>query len=138
LAVLLKPEFNFGLQEVFLFIPALILAWALRFFWGYWLALLAFWTTRADALLILQDTLIFLLAGQVAPVTLLPSLMQTLAAALPFRYMVSFPVEILCGQLTTKDLAHGFLMQTIWLGLALFLTAVMWKKGTRRYGAIGG
>lgn len=138
LAVLLKPEFNFGLQEVFLFIPALILAWGLRFFWGYWLALLAFWTTRADALLILQDTLIFLLAGQVAPVTLLPSIMQTLAAVLPFRYMVSFPVEILCGQLTTKGLAHGFLIQTIWLGLALFLTVVMWKKGTRRYGAIGG
>ena len=35
----------------FAFLPALVLAWALRFFWGYWLALLAFWATRADALL---------------------------------------------------------------------------------------
>ena len=81
------------------FIPALLLAWLLRFFWGYWLALLAFWATRADALLALQDTLVFLLAGQVAPVALLPGALQPAATRLPFRYMVGFPVEVLTGQL---------------------------------------
>ncbi len=59
LAVLLKPEFQVTAVEALAFIPALLLAWALRFFWGYGLALFAFWSSRADALLALQDTLIF-------------------------------------------------------------------------------
>ena len=34
--------------------------------------MLAFWATRADALLAVQDALTFLFAGVVAPVALLP------------------------------------------------------------------
>lgn len=76
------------------------LAWALRFLWGYALALLAFWAKRADALLALQDGLIFLLAGQVASTRLLPGLLQKASAILPFRYIVGFPgpsLEALVG-----------------------------------------
>ncbi len=62
--------------QVVLFFVALSGAWLLRFFWGFWLACLAFWATRADALLALQDALIFLLAGVVAPVALLPGALQ--------------------------------------------------------------
>ncbi|MBN1259040.1 MAG: ABC-2 family transporter protein, partial [Anaerolineae bacterium] len=47
LALVLRPELHITLANGLLFAPALILAWALRFFWGYWLALLAFWATRA-------------------------------------------------------------------------------------------
>ena len=59
LALVLRPELHVEPQNVLAFIPALILAGLLRFFWGYWLALLAFWATRADALLALQDALVF-------------------------------------------------------------------------------
>ena len=52
----------------FLFAIALLAAWALRFLWGYSLALAAFWSTRSDALVLMQDALVFVLAGQVAPV----------------------------------------------------------------------
>ena len=47
--------------------------------------MLAFWATRADALLAVQDALIFLLAGQVAPIQLLPGGLRNAAVALPFR-----------------------------------------------------
>ncbi|MBC8507621.1 MAG: ABC-2 family transporter protein, partial [Chloroflexi bacterium] len=75
LAIFLRPEATFSLGNTLLFIPSLLFAWALRFFWGYWLALLAYWTTRAQAFLSLQDSLIFLLGGQVAPMVLLPGSM---------------------------------------------------------------
>ena len=124
--------------DAVLFLPALLLAWMLRFFWGYWLALLAFWATRADALLALQDALVFLLAGQVAPVALLPGLLQTAATWLPFRYMVGFPVEILTGQLTAEAIRTGFTLQLSWLAVAVGLTALLWRRGLRRYAAVGG
>ncbi len=138
LALIMRPEMHTSLGNVLAFIPALLLAWALRFFWGYWLALLAFWATRADALLALQDSLVFLLAGQVAPVGLLPGILHITAVILPFRYMVGFPVEILTGQIEIVGLATGLAIQAGWLMLALALTAILWRLGLRRYSAVGG
>lgn len=138
LALILRPELDFRLENGLAFLPALALAWALRFFWGYALALLAFWATRADALLALQDSLIFLLAGQVAPIALLPGVLQTAAKILPFRYMVAFPVEVLTGQLAAPEMLTGFAIQAAWLLVALALYAILWRAGLRRYSAIGG
>lgn len=138
LAVVLRPEIELTWPNALAFLPALLLAWLLRFLWGYWLALLAFWATRADALLGLQDALVFLLAGQVAPVALLTGGLQTAAIALPFRYMVGFPVEILTNQLTIGNIGMGFALQSGWLLVALGLTRMLWRTGLRRYAAVGG
>jgi ABC-2 type transport system permease protein len=138
LALILRPELHVTPQNALAFALSLALAWALRFFWGYWLALLAFWATRADALLAVQDALVFLLAGQVAPVALLPGALNTLARILPLRYMVGFPVETLTGQLNRAALLSGFAWQAGWLAVSLVLYTLMWRKGLRRYSAIGG
>lgn len=138
LALFLQPEYHLTWGNSLAFVPALVLAWALRFCWGYWLALLAFWSTRADGLLALQDALIFLLAGQVAPVMLLPGLMQPAALILPFRYMIGFPVEVLTGQLAAGELWLGFALQAAWLVVTLGLLRTIWRAGIKHYAAIGG
>jgi ABC-2 type transport system permease protein len=138
LALILHPELNTTPENAILFIPALILAWALRFFWGYGLALLAFWTSRADSLLSLQDSLVFLLSGMVAPVPLLPGLLQDAARLLPFRYMVGFPIEVLTGHLASSELFYGFSCQLGWLSIAVILSRLAWRSGLRRYSAVGG
>jgi ABC-2 type transport system permease protein len=138
LALVLRPELHLTPRNVLALVPALGLAWVLRFFWGYWIALLAFWATRADALLAVQDALIFLLAGQVAPVALLPVGLRSAAIVLPFRYMVGFPVEVLTGQLDTSGLWTGFAVQAGWLVVALTLSTIVWRVGVKRYSAVGG
>jgi len=138
LALVLRPTIELSLPNALLAVPALLLAWALRFFWGYWLALLAFWSTRADALLSLQDAVVFLLAGQVAPPDLLPGLLRTAAHWLPFHYMLSFPVQVLTGQVDPAGLWQGLALQSGWLAVAVLLYAVLWKTGLRRYAAVGG
>lgn len=138
LGLLLRPTLQLSLTGVVAFVPALLLAWAVRFFWGYWLALLAFWMTRAHALLAAQDALIFLLAGQVAPLALLPAPIQSVATLLPFRYMVSFPVEVLMGRLTQPEVAAGFALQAGWAFVAWALYRFLWRHGVRRYAAVGG
>ncbi len=138
LAIFLKPELSLTWEKGGLFLLTLILAWGLRFLWGYWIALLAFWSSRADALLAFQDSLIFLLAGQVAPVALLPGVLQSAAVVLPFRYMVAFPVEILTGNLSGTEAILGFSIQGLWLAVSAILTMIIWRRGVRRYAAIGG
>jgi ABC-2 type transport system permease protein len=116
----------------------LALAWALRFLWGYAMALMAFWFTNSFGLLGLQDAFTFLLAGQIAPVELLPGVMQTLAIWLPFRYMMGFPVEVLMGQLSPAEIAMGFGIQLFWLCISLAISIFTWQRGLRRYTAVGG
>ena len=116
--------------------PALAFAWLLRFLWGYWLALLAFWNTDFSAMLAVQDALVFLLAGQVAPMALLPPALQTLATVLPFRYMLGFPVEVITNQLDATGLMLGFAIQLAWVTLTLALSIVLWRRGLKRYEAI--
>ncbi len=138
LALLLRPEMQVTWDNALAAVPALALAWALRWLWGYWLALLSFWATRADALLSLQESLIFLIGGQVAPTMLLPELLQGAAWLLPFRYMVAFPVEVLAGHLTPAEWWTGLAIQAGWLSVALLLSVLLWRAGLRRYSAVGG
>lgn len=138
LAFVLDPELQVTARDVLSFLPALVMAWALRFLWGYWIALLSFWATRADALLSLQESLVFLLGGQVAPLALLPDAMQQVAVVLPFRYMAGFPVEVLTGQLGSTALWTGVTFQAGWLIVALVLSIAMWRAGVKHYSAVGG
>jgi ABC-2 type transport system permease protein len=138
LALLLRPELHAGPGQALAFLLALGMAWALRFAWGLWLAMLAFWASRADGLLAVQDTLVFLLAGVVAPISLLPEYLQVAARVLPFWYMVGFPVEALTGQVAGRDLLAGFAIQAGWLALAALLGRLVWMQGVKRYTAVGG
>ncbi len=138
LGLLLHPSLAISLPNTILFIPALLLAWALRFAWGLWLAELAFWAARADALLVIQDSLVFIFSGLVAPVALLPGDLARWALLLPFRYMVGFPVEVLTGRLSQVEILGGLAIQSAWLLIAAGLAWVVWKAGVRRYAAIGG
>lgn len=138
LALFLHPSAEIQLVNGLAFLPALLLAWLLRFLWGYWLALLAFWTTRFEALHVVQVALTFLFGGQVAPPTLLPGLLQTVGLLLPFRYTLAFPVEVLLNQVDAAAIWLGFALQVGWLTVALLLSMVLWRVGLRRYAAIGG
>jgi len=138
LGLALRPVVMIAPLNWLLFVPALVLAYTLRFLMAYVLALLAFWSQRADALLSLNDTLLFLFAGQVAPIALLPGALQTAAVLLPFRYMLSFPVELLLGRMTPQQTLAGFAGQAGWLLVAFLLHQLVWKHGLRHYSAVGG
>ncbi len=95
--------------------------------------------TRCDSHeLSLQDTLVFILAGQVAPPELLPGFLRSAAHWLPFHSMLSFPVQVLTGQVDSAGLWQGLVFQAGWLGVAILLYALMWSTGLRRYTAVGG
>jgi ABC-2 type transport system permease protein len=89
-------------------------------------------------LLGINDTLVFLLAGQAAPTALLPGFLRQAAEVLPFRYMLGFPVEVLSGKLDPSEILLGFIYQIVWITAVLLLHNVVWKKGVRHYTAVGG
>jgi ABC-2 type transport system permease protein len=118
---------------------AVLLAAAIRFFISFTSGLLAFWTTRATAIMELHAGVSLFLAGRIAPLALLPPAVAGVAGVLWFPYMLAFPVDLLTGAVHGTDaLLHGFAGQIVWLGLWVGAYRIAWSRGIRRYGAVGG
>jgi viologen exporter family transport system permease protein len=138
LALLFHPTFRFIPWAVLASVPALTLAFLLRFLVEWCLALAAFWTTRVSAVNQTYFVAMLFLSGQIAPLSLLPAWIQWAAAALPFRWMIGFPVELLLGRLTPGEAAVGLAAQAVWVVLSLGLVRIVWRAGVRLYAAVGG
>ena len=137
LAVIFHPDLHPPLWAVALFFPAAVMAFLLRFLVEWTVAQTAFWTTRTEAVNQMYFMLLLFLSGQIAPLELFPAPIRVLAAALPFRWMISFPVELLMGRLTPSAALAGLLIQTAWFGAVLLLLRVVWRAGIKIYSAVG-
>lgn len=137
LALVFKPQASLQLWSCVSFIPAIVLAFLLRFLLDWTLAQAAFWTTRVSAINQVYFVLMLFLSGQIAPVSLFPRPIQVLAAVLPFHWMIGFPVELVLGRLTPTQAATGLGMQTIWILISLVLLRIVWRAGIRNYSAVG-
>lgn len=138
LALLFPPNWQrVDGRGLLLFLGALVLAAVLRFLLEWTLALAAFWLVRVTAVNQLYRAATFVLSGQLAPLLLFPASIRLLAQVLPFRYYVSFPVELLLGHLTGPEILTGFAGQLIWLGMAYLLFRLLWRASMRRHTAVG-
>jgi ABC-2 type transport system permease protein len=118
-------------------IPALILAFMVRFLLEWTLAQSAFWTTRVTAINQIYFVLVLFLSGQIAPLTLFPAPVQLVAAILPFRWMIGFPVELLLGRMSPVQAFTGIGAQVVWLAIGFALFRIVWRAGVRVYSAVG-
>jgi ABC-2 type transport system permease protein len=123
--------------QVLVFVPSVVLAAALSFVLGWVMASLCFWTTRLHGLMHVYERMVFLFAGQVAPLSLLPGPLAALAYALPFGYMLWAPTEILRGGATLEQAALILAAQAMWLIVAWFAFVVIWRLGLRQFSAVG-
>ncbi|OMD49551.1 hypothetical protein BSK56_09370 [Paenibacillus borealis] len=138
LGLLLGVQASFTFVSIAAGLAALMLALMIRFLLAYILSLLAFWTQHSSALLSVNDTFIFLFGGQVAPLALFPGQLNQLTHFLPYRYMISFPVEALMGTLHRESMIRGFTMQLLWTAVLMLVCYGVNRYGQRKYSAVGG
>ena len=124
-------------QNVLFFVLALAGAWTMRFFSQFSLGLLGFWFSQALVLTDVFWMLFLLFGGGIAPIQLLPEPLRTLAFYLPFRFMMSFPIEILMGRLTGTEILFGFGVIALWVGALFAIYRFMWARGIRQFSAFG-
>lgn len=118
---------------------AIALAAAIRFLTSYVTGLLAFWTTRATAIFELQMGIALFLEGRIAPLSLLPPAVTSVAGVLWFPYMLAFPVEVLTGAVPLgAAYVRGLGWQLLWTAVWLAVYRLVWTRGVRRYAAFGG
>jgi ABC-2 type transport system permease protein len=138
LCLLFQPDFSgVTLQSLLLAIPAIALGFGISFLLGAIITCVAFWTTRVYALNEFHDALFVLFGGLFVPLELLPSLIQQIAQFLPFQLRIYFPIQLILGKLPPDTIALDFVLQVVWLLIALALFQLVWSRGVKRFSAVG-
>jgi ABC-2 type transport system permease protein len=124
-----------SIANLFLFILATIMAFALRFIIQYTFAMLAFWTERAAALENSWLLFFIFLSGLIAPLDIFPENVRNIVMLTPFPYIINFPASILVG--LPVDLTRGFLSILGWFFMFLGINRFLWRKGLKQYSGMG-
>lgn len=120
-----------------LFLPSVVLAAILVFALDHVIGLMGFWFDDVGGLNQANSLLRDVLSGAIIPLALMPSWSQGFMDLQPFRFMVSFPLEIVVGDLSSRELAIGFGTQMAYVVLALVGWRAVWRRGLRAYSAVG-
>ena len=114
-------------------------AFALRFALQYCFAMLTFWFERASAIEQLSFLPYVFLSGLLAPLADFPEPARRIAELTPFPYVLSFPAQILMGQITASSpqLYQGFAVIAAWFAGLCLVGQFLWRRGLRRYSGQG-
>jgi ABC-2 type transport system permease protein len=93
---------------------------------------LAFWFEDISAIDRLRSLLSRTLSGAFIPLALFPPNLAGFLNAQPFRYVVSFPLEVLLGAVPGGT-EHGFAVQLAWFAGFLACAVAVWRVGLHRY-----
>jgi ABC-2 type transport system permease protein len=120
-------------------LPLLLVgAWAITFLVMAIIGSLSFYWESALGIFDLWLGFYFLFSGYLMPLELLPAPVRTLGNWLPFRYMLSLPVEVTLGLVDRREMLQGLAMQWGWTLLLAAVAIATWRTGVRRYSAFGG
>ncbi len=132
-----EPAFDLDAGMLLIAVPVIVIAFLVRFFLEWTLALAAFWTTRTVAINNAYFAVLMFMSGRIAPMALMPLSIQATAEFLPFYYVIAFPVEVIMGRLSQTEIVDGVMTLLVWLGLALVVLATTWRRAVRNYAAVG-
>lgn len=95
----------------------------------------AFWFVHTSGVFAFAMLLMNFFGGMIVPLRVLPKILQTIAAYLPFRFIYASPAEFITG--------HGVLlplmgMQILWIAILSLVLCVVWRTGLRSFDASGG
>jgi ABC-2 type transport system permease protein len=86
----------------------------------------------------LLDDTTRLLAGGFIPLAVLPGFLQAIAYALPFRFLYSFPLELLFNTADMSILYENFTLLVVWIGVFAMLNIVMYRLALKKAVIQGG
>lgn len=117
---------------------SLLGAWAMTFCVMALIGTLGLFWESSISVFELWLGLFFVFSGYILPLELLPGWLWNIAKWLPFRYLLSFPVETCLGLIDRGATLEALLVQWLYVGVFLWGALALWKRGLKRYQAYGG
>lgn len=129
---------HYSFVSISLFIVALLIGSAIYFLMDITIGVCSFWFMDTDFMRGLHSIARDFLSGKIMPLILMPSFLSGIILFSPYRYVVSFPVEIFLNKLTTGQIIMGFGIEIFWFLTFLFLYKILYALGVKNYQGNGG
>src|SRR6266446_2616632 len=120
------------------FLVSTVLTALLQFFISYSLAMLAFWVLEVSTFIFIVFAFEYIASGHLFPLDILPHGLQQALFFTPFPYQLYFPVSVYMGKTTGADLLRGLTVQGLWVAGSYFVARFAWRRGIKKYSAVGG
>jgi ABC-2 type transport system permease protein len=141
LSLFLKPTFFFQTDPLRLTLFIVSIVFAVVMFFGLLVLvnLITFWLPEGGWASQFLFIVIFTeyLSGAIFPLDILPSAIQSVLYALPFPYLLFFPLQVYLGKLPIQMILNGLLISGLWMTVLILSMNRVWNKGLKRYTAIG-
>jgi ABC-2 type transport system permease protein len=121
-----------------LFLVSTALTALLQFFMSYTMAMLAFWVLEVSTFIFILFAFEYIASGHLFPLDILPPALERVLYFTPFPYQLYFPIGIYMGRTTGAELGRGLALQLFWVIAAYLLARFAWKRGIKKYSAVGG
>lgn len=116
---------------------ALALGHLVAFYFAWAIGTLSFYFVEMESIFVAYYVMLAIFSGQLAPYALLPPALKTVATWTPFRYTLSFPLEVLNGRIQGAAFWEGVIGQVGWMIVLIVLGIIGWKRGSRHYTGAG-
>jgi ABC-2 type transport system permease protein len=140
LGIILVDQFwilEFNPYKIFLAILAMILGFIINFILGNIFTLVTFFTKEIDGLRIFYFNIVSVFSGEFIPLAFMSYGMRFASEILPFRYTLSFPIEIMIGNMSHYDIRMGFVIAVVWVVILFFCYKLLYVISVKRYEAEG-
>ena len=124
--------------NILIFLVTIVLAIALNFLLFYSISAISFWIVEVGFLFEGIRIITILLSGGIFPLEVFGERFLQVVNLLPFKYTVSFPINVLNGKTVPADIVVGILVQCLWIIIFLAVSNLLWRVGSRRFVAVGG
>lgn len=136
-SILFGAHYDLSLLSLLFVLIALFGGMVIEFLVQAIIGTLAFWITQATAIAELWFWIRSILSGWVIPLALFPAALIGPLNLMPFRYTLSFPIEIILGRLPIDQIAFGFGIELFWIAVFFIAFRFLWSRGLKLYGAVG-
>lgn len=129
---------DLSLIKIFFFITFLILGYLINFFIDFLIGLYSFYFSKVSSLFTSIKVLRNLSAGNIFPLLMLPTKIFITLQFLPFMYTSYVPTMLLLEEISFKLIIKNLFISVAWLVILYLFSAILWKRGMKRYSAYGG
>lgn len=136
---LFKGLIHFSLTPVSLILSICLISFGylISFIFKMITGISALWITEYRGLSHVVDFTLLIFSGMILPLQLYPPVMKQIALALPFSYIIYYPVMSIQGQLPTGVLLKVLGIQIMWIIALYIIYQWLWKKGIIKFTGIG-
>lgn len=134
----LKKYVEMDSQRLLIFIPVIVLAFALQYLLYYCMSAIAFWLGECGGVFIVLQVISLIVSGSIFPLDIFGEKVVWISGWLPFYYITYFPTNLFIGRVSNQQIYNALVVMLIWLAILKVFSRIIWEVGKKRYVAMGG